>query len=62
MNYYADVIMSIVLFIGFIFIVFILKLLKEEVGTDSYIDLISRIIKEDYKEIKRRLNLWLELF
>jgi hypothetical protein len=57
MNYYADVIMSIVLFIGFIFIVFILKLLKEEVGTDSYIDLISRIIKEDYKEIKRRLNL-----
>lgn len=57
MNYYVDVIMSIVLFIGFIFIVFILKLLKEEVGTDSYIDLISRIIEEDYKEIKRRLNL-----
>lgn len=57
MNYYVDVIMSIVLFISFIFIVFILKLLKEEVGTDSYIDLILRIIKEDYKEIKRRLNL-----
>lgn len=57
MNYYVDVIMSIVLFIGFIFIVFILKLLKEEVGTDSYIDLILRIIEEDYKEIKRRLNL-----
>lgn len=57
MNYYVDVIMSIVLFIGFIFIVFILKLLKEEVGTDSYIDLILKIIEEDYKEIKRRLNL-----
>lgn len=57
MNYYVDIIMSIVLFIGFIFIVFILKLLKEEVGTDSYIDLILRIIEEDYKEIKRRLNL-----
>lgn len=57
MNYYVDVIMSIVLFIGFIFIVFILELLKEEVGTDSYIDLILRIIEEDYKEIKRRLNL-----
>ena len=57
MNYYVDVIMSIVLFICFIFIVFILKLLKEEVGTDSYIDLILRIIEEDYKEIKRRLNL-----
>lgn len=57
MNYYVDVIMSIVLFIGFIFIVFILKLLKEEVGADSYIDLILRITKEDYKEIKRRLNL-----
>lgn len=57
MNYYVDVIMSIVLFIGFIFIVFILKLLKEEVGTDSYINLILRIIEEDYKEIKRRLNL-----
>lgn len=57
MNYYADVIMSIVLFIGFIFIVFISKLLKEEVGTDSYIDLILRIIKEDYKEMKRRFNL-----
>ena len=57
MNYYVDVIMSIVLFIGFIFIVFILKLLKEEVSTDSYIDLILRIIEEDYKEIKRRLNL-----
>lgn len=57
MNYYVDVIMSIVLFIGFIFIVFILKLLKEEVGTDSYIDLILRIIKEDYKEMKRKFNL-----
>lgn len=56
MNYYVDVIMSIVLFIGFIFIVFILKLLKEEVGTDSYIDLILRIIEEDYKEIKRRFE------
>jgi hypothetical protein len=57
MNYYADVIMSIVLFIGFIFIVFILKLLKEEVGTDSYIDLISKIIKVFLKEMKRRFNL-----
>lgn len=57
MNYYADIIISIVLFIGFIFIIFILKLLKEEVGTDSYIDLILRIIKEVYKEMKRRLNL-----
>lgn len=57
MNYYADVIMSIVLFIGFIFIVFILELLKEEVGTDSYIDLILRIIEEDYKEMKRKFNL-----
>lgn len=57
MNYYADVIMSIVLFIYFIFAVFILKYLKEKVGTDSYIDLILRIIKEDYKEMKRRFNL-----
>lgn len=57
MNYYAYVIMSIVLFIGFIFIVFILKLLKEKVGTDSYIDLVSKIIKVFLKEIKRRLNL-----
>lgn len=57
MNYYVDVIMSIVLFIGFIFIVFILKLLKEEVGTDSYIDLISKIIKVFLKEMKRRFNL-----
>lgn len=57
MNYYADVIMSIVLFIGFIFIVFILKLLKEKVGTDSYIDLISKIIKVFLKEMKMRLNL-----
>lgn len=57
MNYYADVIMSIVLFIGFIFIVFILKYLKEKVGTDSYIDLVSKIIKDFLKEMKRRLNL-----
>lgn len=57
MNYYADVIISIVLFIYFIFAVFILKYLKEKVGTDSYIDLVSKIIKVFLKEMKRRLNL-----
>lgn len=57
MNYYADVIISIVLFIGFIFITFALKYLKEEVDADSYIDLVSKIIKVFLKEMKRRLNL-----
>ena len=57
MNYYADVFMIIVLFIYFIFDVFILKYLKEKVGTDSYIYLVSKIIKFFLKEMKMRLNL-----